>query len=53
MSWLLVIILSTGVVKKTKFNTEDACHLVRQEIELIKNPKFVKIKCIYDKKGRK
>ena len=48
MSWILFIILSTGTVKKVKFNTEDACIKVKNEIALSTLPKLQKVMCIKD-----
>lgn len=50
MNWLLIIILTTGVIKKTKFNSEDVCEAVKKDVVALHNPKFVKVKCVYDKK---
>lgn len=50
MSWILVIILSTGTIKKVKFNSESACQTVQKEIMMSTLPKLQTAKCVKDPK---
>lgn len=51
MSWVLVILMSTGTVKKIKFNSEQGCQAVKKHILLESAmPKLQSAKCIYDPK---
>lgn len=52
MHWILIIMMSTGTFKKVKFNSEDACQLVRKEVLALGSPKHAMVKCIYDKGGK-
>lgn len=51
MSWVLMIILSTGTVKKIKFNSEQGCKTaMKHVITDAAIPKLQSAKCIHDPK---
>ena len=51
MTWILVMIMSTGTVKKVKFNSESACTTVSKKILVeAKLPKLQSAFCVKDPK---
>lgn len=51
MTWILVIVLSTGAIKKHAFNSSQACEQVKKEILLHSAiPKLQSAFCVNDKK---
>ena len=51
MSWILVIVLSTGAVNKSFFNTSAACNKVQRHIIMSTLPKLQSALCIEDKEA--
>lgn len=51
MTWILVLLMSTGAIKKHKFNSLEACEQVKNEIVSKSNlPKLQSAFCVNDKK---
>ena len=52
MTWVLVLLMTNGTMKKVMFNSEAACQKVRKEVILVTLPKLQSAICVSDKKTR-
>lgn len=50
MTWILVLLMTNGSMKKVKFNSEKACVTVKNEVILGTLPKLQKAFCVKDAK---
>lgn len=50
MTWILVLLMTNGSMKKVKFNSEAACVKVKKEVILTTLPKMQSAFCVEDKK---
>ena len=53
MTWILVILMTNGSMKKVKFNTEGACNKVRKEVIVTGLPTMQSAFCVNDTKRKK
>lgn len=50
MSWILILLMTNGTMKKVQFNSLQACETVKKEVVLSTIPKLQSAFCVKDPK---